>query len=399
MLKLNLLSRLVRKSIVPVILTLTIGLPLLCQPLGLFSAWNQPADSQKAAVAETSETTGAFYFEPVDYNELDSIFGRSLDENTVDINEPAPDILDNEVEYTDTVDPSGMGGLMPTPTESPFRTVDYMLYISANELNLRAAPALDSIILSVLKFGDKVQCTGENNAWMMVTANGKTGYLKTEYTSQDMVFKSVKQTVYVDASKLNLRKEPTTDSSIILTLASMTRLTRTGIGDGWSEVKTASGKVGYVASKYLTTRGPSTSTPNTSGSGTTYDGDIGRVVDLAYSTLGVRYVHAGSSMSGFDCSGLVSWVYRQIGISVPRSTSGYYSIGVGVSYGNMRAGDIICMDTRRSDGKTSITHVGIYVGGGMMIHASSTKGRVVLQNVSQYLGWGVKLITIRRMIS
>ena len=65
----------------------------------------------------------------------------------------------------------------------------------------------------------------------------------------------------------------------------------------------------------------------------------------------------------------------------------------------MKVGDIICMDTRRRDGKTSITHVGIYVGGGMMIHASSSKGKMVLQNVSQYLGWGVKLITIRRLIS
>ena len=262
MLKLKLISRPVRKVIVPVILSFVIGLPLLCQPLGLLSAWNwtKPVDTNTTEGGETSETTGTYYFEPVEIDDLNSIFGRSLNENSVDITEAAPDVLDDEEEYTGEADPSRMGWLMPTPTASPFRTVDYTLYISANELNLRAAPATSSVILAVLKFGDKVQCTGENEEWMLVTGNGKTGYLKTEYTSPDMVFKEVKQTVYVDANKLNLRKDPTTDSSVIMELSNMTKLTRTGIGDGWSEVKTSSGKVGYVASKYLTTHGPSAST-------------------------------------------------------------------------------------------------------------------------------------------
>jgi cell wall-associated NlpC family hydrolase len=164
-------------------------------------------------------------------------------------------------------------------------------------------------------------------------------------------------------------------------------------------VKTSTGKTGYVSSQYLTRTGPAKSSGSaaTSGGSTAVNSSGNAIVDLAYKALGVRYVRGSSSMSGFDCSGLTSWVYRQVGISVPRSTSGYYTIGESAALADIQLGDIICMDTRRHDGKTSITHVGIYVGNGNMIHASSTNHRVVLQNLSQYLGWGVKLITIRRI--
>jgi cell wall-associated NlpC family hydrolase len=396
MLKLKPTPPLIRKAIVPIVLAFIVGFPLLSQPLGLMPALSQQPPAATQPAAERATTASSYVYDPHDFDYIDEMFNRGISENLISPDETAPDVLDEEGDPTDTT-----GTTTETEPAGPaFVAVDYTLYIDANQLNLRAEPSIDSEILTVLKFGDKVQCIGENDEWMKVTIGDQTGYLKTEYTSQDMVFKTVKQTVYVDANKLNLRQDPTTDSAIIMTLSNMTRLTRTGIGDGWSEVKTSSGKVGYVVSKYLTTRGPASSTSGgTIRDGTTYAGDVGRVVDLAYSALGVRYVHAGSSMSGFDCSGLVSWVYRQIGITVPRSTSGYYHIGIGVSYSNIQPGDIICMDTRRSDGITSITHVGIYVGGGMMIHASSSHHKVVLQNLSQYLGWGVKLITIRRMIN
>jgi cell wall-associated NlpC family hydrolase len=275
--------------------------------------------------------------------------------------------------------------------------VDYVLYISANSLNLRAGPSLDSEIVAKLKFGDKVRCQGENAEWMQVLSGDTVGYLKTEYTSRTMVFQSVSETVYVKSNTLNLRSGPSTNDGILQALKKNDKLTRTGIGDGWSRVKTTAGKVGYVASDYLTKTAPYVAPIVKTGTGTTYSGDAGRIVELAYSALGVKYVSGGASMSGFDCSGLTSWAYKQIGITIPRSTSGYYSAGVGVSYANIKPGDILCMDTRSSDGITSITHVGIYIG--KMIHASSRLGKVVIQDVKQYLSWGVKLITVRRFLN
>ena len=284
---------------------------------------------------------------------------------------------------------------------------EYVLYIKANKLNLRAGPSADTTIVATLKFGDKVICEGENDEWMKVRFDGQLGFLKTEFTSKSMVFSSVNETVYVSSSTLRLRSGPSVNDEILLTLRKNDRLTRTGIGDNWSRVKTASGKIGYVASEYLTQTAPvvrstsssSSSSSSSSGSGTLYSGSAGRIVELAYKALGVRYVWGSESMSGMDCTGLTYWAYRQIGVSVPRSTSGYYNAGVGVSYANMRPGDVIGLDAHPRDGRTSLTHVGIYVGNGKMIHASSRLGKVVLQDVKEYLSWGCKIITIRRFVS
>ena len=100
-----------------------------------------------------------------------------------------------------------------------------------------------------------------------------------------------------------------------------------------------------------------------------------------------------------DCSGLTYWIYRQLGISVPRTSSGFASAGSSVSYSNIREGDIIAMDTRTGDGRRSITHVGIYIGNGNMIHASSRLGHIVKRNVNDYLSGGVRIITIRRFVN
>ncbi len=139
-------------------------------------------------------------------------------------------------------------------TQAPlqFQAVSYTLYVDANKLNLRAEPTIESDILTQLKFGDKVVCEGENEAWMKVVYDGMIGYLKTEYTSKSMVFKSVNQIMFVDAGELNLRSEPTTESEILDKLVRNETLTRIGIGDEWSWVVTSSGMKGYVSSKYIT---------------------------------------------------------------------------------------------------------------------------------------------------
>jgi cell wall-associated NlpC family hydrolase len=397
--------RQIRSLLVICLLSFVICLPVLSQPLGLSFAWDYPViDADNASESESAWTDAANWSEPTQsYEFVDEVFNRSFNENIAEPTETQPTNLYGEETLDDLLNSYRTYYLdnqaVTEPTEPVYLTVDYYLYISANHLNLRLTPSTDSEIISELKFGDKVLCTGENNDWMQVEKGDLAGYIKAEYTSRTMVFENVKQTVYVDASKLNLRKEPSTGSEIIVKLSSQQKLTRTGIGDNWSRVRTSTGKTGYVASEYLTTKAPvSRSTSGGTTNGPTYPGDAGRIVELAYSALGVPYVHCGSSLSSFDCSGLTSWAYRQIGITIPRSTSGYYTVGRSVSFSDIQPADIICMDTKQTDGKTTITHVGIYVGNGMMIHASSTMGKVVLQNVNQYFGWGVKLICVRRIL-
>lgn len=81
------------------------------------------------------------------------------------------------------------------------------------------------------------------------------------------------------------------------------------------------------------------------------------IINAAYSQLGVPYVYGGSSSSGWDCSGLVQYCHRAAGISLPRTSQAQGGCGVAVS--SPQPGDIVCYGT----------HVGIYIGGGQMIHA------------------------------
>jgi cell wall-associated NlpC family hydrolase len=102
----------------------------------------------------------------------------------------------------------------------------------------------------------------------------------------------------------------------------------------------------------------------------------GGVVGIAMQYLGVPYVWGGASPSGFDCSGLVMYVFAQVGISLPHSSYAQYGMGSPVSRSDLQPGDLVFFD--------GLGHVGIYVGGGSFIHAPHT-GDVV--KISSLSGW------------
>jgi cell wall-associated NlpC family hydrolase len=96
--------------------------------------------------------------------------------------------------------------------------------------------------------------------------------------------------------------------------------------------------------------------------------DLAKVATVAEKYEGVPYVFGGESPSGFDCSGLVAYVYAQFGISLPHSSLAQAAMGTRISTASARPGDVVVM----SGG----SHIGIYLGGGRMIDAPMP-GRVV----------------------
>jgi len=119
--------------------------------------------------------------------------------------------------------------------------------------------------------------------------------------------------------------------------------------------------------------GASASTPDgTVAPPSQYSGAAG----IAMRYLGVPYVWGGASPAGFDCSGLVMYVFAQLGVSLPHYTGAQWNMGVPVARGDLQPGDLVFFD--------GLGHVGIYIGGGQFIHAPHT-GTVV--QISSLSGW------------
>ncbi len=122
--------------------------------------------------------------------------------------------------------------------------------------------------------------------------------------------------------------------------------------------------------------------PNDDPASGTGSSNIETVVTHALQQLGKPYIYATSGPNSFDCSGFTSYCYRKIGISLGRSA---YAQGYGrgtkiESVSAMKRGDIVCMNTITDSDLSD--HVGIYLGGGKFIHASSAAGKVIISSIT-----------------
>ena len=103
-----------------------------------------------------------------------------------------------------------------------------------------------------------------------------------------------------------------------------------------------------------------------------------QAVKIARTQLGVPYVYGGASPGGFDCSGLVMWVYGRLGVALPHNAAALYSTGRFVSLSHLRPGDLVFFH--------GLGHVGIYIGHGRMIHAPQTGELVEIEALGERSG-------------
>jgi len=131
------------------------------------------------------------------------------------------------------------------------------------------------------------------------------------------------------------------------------------------------------ADKPLQTAQPPTSAPTPSRSG---DTRAGTVLQYAAKFLNAPYKYGGTTPAGFDCSGFTQYVYKHVGVSLPRTAAAQASIGTRVEKAKLLPGDLVFFATAGG----GINHVGIYAGNGRFIHSSSpTSGGVIYTSLQE----------------
>lgn len=190
--------------------------------------------------------------------------------------------------------------------------------------------------------------------------------------------------VNINNGTLNMRKTASTNSSIVTKLAKGTALTVHSQSKGWAKV-TANGKQGFVSSSFLapqTTKSSSATKSKATAQPTDYRT---KAISVAKSNKGVKYKWGGTTPAGFDCSGLVSYAFKQAGVTLPRTAAEMYTKGTTVK--TLAPGDLVFYAT--GDGK-KVTHVAIYIGDGQVIHSTSSAGVSITSMNNSY--WKARYI-------
>lgn len=118
---------------------------------------------------------------------------------------------------------------------------------------------------------------------------------------------------------------------------------------------------------------------------------VRKVLQTAMRFVGVPYVFGGNSPDGFDCSGFTRYVYARYGIGLPRMADEQYDLGKPVSKSQLRPGDLVFFTTYAE----GVSHVGIYLGEGKFISATSSRGVAIDRLADGY--WGPRYVGARRV--
>lgn len=297
-------------------------------------------------------------------------------------------------------------------------------------VNVRTEPNTSSTIVGKIYHGAVAQILettdGEDGEWFRIVSGNVEGYIKSEFflygaAAEDAIEDYVTRYAVVEVDRLNVRKEADVESGRIGYVDRGEKVEILENLGEWMKVQYTESKTGYVAAQYVTVKEefvyaktleeeaaelaakraleerqsvPETAAAeNTTVVATPPSGDYStsselraEIVDYAMQFLGNRYVHGGSSLeSGTDCSGFTSLIYAVFGYSVSRTPSGQLSSsGRSIDYSEAQPGDIICYGSKKC------THVGLYIGGGQIIHSANSRKGVIISDATYDNILGVK---------
>ena len=246
--------------------------------------------------------------------------------------------------------------------------------VDASALNIRSGPGTDYDRVGVISDGTVVVVIEKTNSdWYLINYLGTKGYVASEYLKDLEKAENFKATGVVNGDSVRMRSGASYDKGDSVSII--------GINNGWYKIVTSAG-TGYMRSDYIDiTSGGPTYTTDTRDADSNYS--LGQqIANFALQFEGYKYVYGEESPSkGFDCSGLVYYVYGQFGYKMERRASlQCKNNGRYVSRSELQPGDLVFFT---QNGSTA-SHVGIYIGNDHYIHASTAKTGVKISELKEY---------------
>ena len=325
----------------------------------------------------------------------------------------------------------------PATEENTEKEETVLIKVVNNNVNVYITPLINSLVIDTTKQEEKVEIISEVKNWSYIKTENTEGWVRTEniIEKEEKVSDSEKnktssqKTGYISANSVNFRKEANNDAFIITSLKLNDQVKILEKGTTWTKVQYA-GNVGYIATKYISDKKVTTTSRSSSTRSTKKNNSVTTkvntekveetktvqetaktenavetkttssvkgldIVAFAKKYLGYKYVYGEESPSkGFDCSGLVYYVYGQFGYKLSRTSGAQASNGKKVSKSNLQLGDVLVFN---NSSNISIGHVGIYIGGNQFIHAANPRKGVIITSLSDSY-YAKRYVTARRII-
>jgi len=280
-----------------------------------------------------------------------------------------------------------MAAAMLSTTASAGATLAYgAATVDTQGLRLRSGPGTSHSIITHLSVGDIVVILERTNSeWYKVNFHGSIGYVSAPLLRDVLTAENFNAQGRVVGDLVNIRSKPNTSSDVLGKYPKDTVMTVIGINNGWYKIR-HEGITGYIRSDFMdiisghkaaaassarvTSTSPAPAANLTLGQ---------QIVEFGLGFIGTKYVYGGMSPEGFDCSGFVTYVYKNFNISLTRTASGQYrDNGVHIAKADLAPGDLVFFS---SNGGEGVTHVGIYIGDDEFVHSSRTGIGVVISRL------------------